>query len=184
MCVNTRYINSTRGTSFFFIKIYIQVGWRVACESVWPASKAGKQRDIGSDLLQLSFHFKGCSLWTLSCDFVPHNYETLKWLSSLPTLMQKSFRWWQCSDSYTVSLSPSAIPPSLSFSLSLISLVVSVDVKRHVYLPTQGVANSRWENSALRREILHKYVGAHVLETFTRSKGNMVLNVHRNYKAC
>ena len=30
---------------------------------------------------------------TLSCDFVPHNYERLKWLSSLPTLMQKSF-WW------------------------------------------------------------------------------------------
>ena len=30
---------------------------------------------------------------TLSCDFVPHNYETLKWLSLLPILMQKSF-WW------------------------------------------------------------------------------------------
>ena len=29
----------------------------------------------------------------LSCDFVPHNYETLKGLSSLPTLMQESFRW-------------------------------------------------------------------------------------------
>ena len=43
--------------------------------------------------------YKGWSfvfLWTLSCklcNFVPHNYETLKWLSSLPTLMQKSF-WW------------------------------------------------------------------------------------------
>ena len=34
-----------------------------------------------------------CGLWTLSCDFVPHNYETLKWLSSLPILMQESF-WW------------------------------------------------------------------------------------------
>ena len=32
-------------------------------------------------------------LWILSCDFVPHNYETLKWLSSLPVLMQESF-WW------------------------------------------------------------------------------------------
>ena len=29
----------------------------------------------------------------LSCDFVRHNYETLKWLSTLPTLMQASF-WW------------------------------------------------------------------------------------------
>ena len=48
---------------------------------------------VGSNLLRLSFHFKSCGLWTLSYDFVPHNYETLKWLSSLPILMQKSF-WW------------------------------------------------------------------------------------------
>ena len=47
--------------------------------------------------------------------------------------MQKSFWWWQCSDRYTISLSPTAIPPSLS-SLSLISLVVSVDVKHRVYV--------------------------------------------------
>ena len=32
--------------------------------------------------------------------------ETLKWLSSLPILMQESFWWWQCSDRYT-----SVIPP-------------------------------------------------------------------------
>ena len=43
-----------------------------------------------SNLLRLSFLFKSCGLWTLSCAFVPHNYETLKWLSSLPTLMQES----------------------------------------------------------------------------------------------
>ena len=55
--------------------------------------EAGTQRDLGSNPLRLSFLFKGCGLWTLSCDFVPHNYETLKRLSSLPTLMQKSF-WW------------------------------------------------------------------------------------------
>ena len=35
--------------------------------------------------LRLSFLFRSCGLWTLSCDFVSHNYETLKWLSSLPT---------------------------------------------------------------------------------------------------
>ena len=35
--------------------------------------------DSALDLLSLQ---KGCGLWTLSCDFVPHNYETLKWLSS------------------------------------------------------------------------------------------------------
>ena len=56
--------------------------------------------------------------------------ETLKWLSSLPTLMQESFWWWQCSDRYILSLSPTSIPPSL------ISLMVSVDVKHHVYLPS------------------------------------------------
>ena len=48
---------------------------------------AGKQKDLGSNLLRLSFHFKSCGLWTLSCDFVPHNYETLKWISSLPALI-------------------------------------------------------------------------------------------------
>ena len=41
---------------------------------------AGKQRDLGSNPLRLSFLFKSCGLWTLSCDFVPHNDETLKWL--------------------------------------------------------------------------------------------------------
>ena len=54
--------------------------------------------------------------------------ETLKWLSSLPILMQESFWWWQCSNRYIISLSP--------FSPSLISLMVSVDVKHHVCLLT------------------------------------------------
>ena len=67
---------------------------------------AGKQTDLGSNPLRLSFLFKSCGLWTLSCDFVPHNYETLKWLSPLTILMQGSFWWWQCSDRYIISLSP------------------------------------------------------------------------------
>ena len=37
-----------------------------------------EERDIGSNLLRLSFLFKSCGLWTLSCDFDPHKYETLK----------------------------------------------------------------------------------------------------------
>ena len=32
-----------------------------------------KQMDLGSNPLWLSSLFKGCDLWTLSCDFVPDN---------------------------------------------------------------------------------------------------------------
>ena len=46
-------------------------------EPVWPSGKAGKQRDLGSNPLRLSVLFKSCGLWTLSCDFVSHNYDTL-----------------------------------------------------------------------------------------------------------
>ena len=44
--------------------------------------------------------------------------------------MQESFWWWQCSDRYIFSLSPHLHTP---FPPSLISLMVSVDVKHHVY---------------------------------------------------
>ena len=50
--------------------------------------------------------------------------------------MQESFWWWQCSDRYIVSLSPHLHAPFPPFSPSLISLMVSVDVKHHVYLLT------------------------------------------------
>ena len=60
--------------------------------------------------------------------------ETLKWLSSLPILMQKSFWWWQCSDRYIISVSPHLHTPFPPFSPSLISHPVSVDLKHHVYL--------------------------------------------------
>jgi len=72
-------------------------------------------------------------MWTLYCDFVPHSYETLKWLSSLPILMQESFWRWQRSDRYIISLTLPPIPRT-PFSPSLISLVVFVEVKHHVYL--------------------------------------------------
>ena len=35
---------------------------------------AGKQRDLGLNLLRLSFLLKNCGLWTLSCDFVHHPF--------------------------------------------------------------------------------------------------------------
>ena len=40
------------------------------------------------DPLRLSFLFKNCGLWTLSCDFARTIKETSKWLTQLPTLMQ------------------------------------------------------------------------------------------------
>ena len=72
------------------------------------------------------------TVWWL-CPSLPT--ETSKWLSSLPILMQESFWWWQCSDRYIISLFlhlHTLSPPP--FSPSLISLMVSVDVKHHVYL--------------------------------------------------
>ena len=73
----------------------------------------GKRRDLGSNPLRLSFLFRSCGLWTLSCDFVPHSYGPLKWLSSLPTLMHTSFWWWQCSDWCIISTPPP--PPPYPF---------------------------------------------------------------------
>ena len=72
------------------------------------------------------------ALWL--CPSLPT--ETLKWLSSLPILMQKSFwsQWWQCSDRYIISFSTHLHTPFPPFSPSLISRTVSVDVKHHVYL--------------------------------------------------
>ena len=60
--------------------------------------------------------------------------------------MQESFWWWQCSDRYIISLSPTSIllPP---ISPSLISLMVSVDVKHNVYLLTylmEAAVEKRW----------------------------------------
>ena len=94
---------------------------------------AGKKRDLGSNPLRLSSLFKSWGLWTLSCVFVIHYYETLKWLSSLPILMQELFWWWQCSDRHMISLFPHLHTP-FPFSPSPISLMVSVDVKHPVYL--------------------------------------------------
>ena len=70
-----------------------------------------------------------------SCDFVPHNYETLKWLSLLPILIQESFWWRQCCDMYIISLFPyhHTPPPPLPVTNKP---YVSVDVKHHVYLLT------------------------------------------------
>ena len=67
----------------------------LAQEPGWPSVRAlgskqklGHRFDSASALLSLQ---KGCGLWTLPGDFVPHNNETLKWLSLLDILIQESF---------------------------------------------------------------------------------------------
>ena len=62
------------------------------------------------------------------------SYWNIKWLSSLPTLMQESFWWWQCSDRYIISLFSHLHTHFPPFSPSLISLMISVDVKHHAHL--------------------------------------------------
>ena len=120
-------------------------------EPVWPSgSKALK--DLGSMPLLLSFSserlwFVGTVLWL--CPSLPT--ETLKWLSSLPIFMQKSFWWWQCSDRYIISLSPHLHTPFSPFSPSLISHTVSVEVKHHVYLLLDD--RNSWT-------VLNSYVGS------------------------
>jgi len=96
--------------------------------------QAVKRKDLGSIPLRLSFFFRkvvvcGHSLVvTLSLTI----NETLKWLSSMPILMQEPLWWWQCSDRYILSLFPHLHIPSPFFP-SLISLMVSVAVKHCVY---------------------------------------------------
>ena len=49
-------------------------------EPVWPSGKALGWYAEGPrfESVRLSFLFKSCGLWTLSRDFVPHNYENIK----------------------------------------------------------------------------------------------------------
>ena len=79
---------------------------------------ACKQNSLGSISLQLSFLFKKVVVWghclvTLSLTI----NETLKWLSSLPISMQKSFRWWhsiiiQYRQVYNLPLPPPSLFPN------------------------------------------------------------------------
>ena len=101
---------------------------------------------FGSPFSSKRLWFLDTVLWL--CPSLPT--ETLKWLSSLPILMQESFWWWQSSDRYIISLFPHfhTLPP---FSPSLISLVVSVDVKHHVYWLTRTEDCHARQDHSLRK---------------------------------
>ena len=84
------------------------------CDPVWPSGKALSGRTwvryrFGSPFSSKRLWFVHTVLWL--CPSLPT--ETLKWLSSLPILMQKSFWWWQCSDRFIISLSPHHTLPHL-----------------------------------------------------------------------
>ena len=94
-----------------------------------------QRRDLGSSLLRLTFLFKSCGLWTLSCDFVPHN-ETLNWLVIAAHLNAGVIL--VVTDSVSIGIYhnlPLFSPPYPLLTIlapSLISLVVPVDAKHHV----------------------------------------------------
>ena len=87
---------------------------RRQCEPVWPRLVSGRtsvRYRFGSPFSSERLWFVDTVLWL--CPSLPT--ETLKWLPSLPILMQESFWWWQCSDRYIISLSPylhTPFPPS------------------------------------------------------------------------
>ena len=78
-------------------KLRVCLLWHVQCdkrrgEPVWPYCKelqAGKQKDLGSNPLQLSFLFRNCGHCLVTLSLTTN--ETLKRLLSLPLFMQKSF---------------------------------------------------------------------------------------------
>ena len=89
-------LKGCRSESHFksWMTLYKHAGLSGTSELGWPSGKALGWQVEGPrfDPLQLSFLFKNCDLWTLSCDFAHTVNETLKCLTQLPTLMQ-SF-WW------------------------------------------------------------------------------------------
>ena len=91
------------------------------------------RRSLSSIPFWLSFLFKMvmvCGQWLVTLSLTIN--KTLKWLSLLPTLMQESFWWRQCSDRYIISL---YLHPFLP--ISLLSHMVSVDITHHInYLYT------------------------------------------------
>ena len=48
-------MHAAGGHPFFFLYVYVY-------KPVWPSGKAGKQRELGSNPLRLSFVFKSCGL--------------------------------------------------------------------------------------------------------------------------
>ena len=100
--------------------------------------------------------------------------ETLTWLSLMPVFKQKSFWWWQCSDRCIIPPSPCPLPPIF---LSLISLMVFVDVKNHVYLLTSTNTYKRTYIYAHTRTHTHTLTVTHI-HTFTHTQTHKCTYTH------
>ena len=66
-------IGSLRLTYFDFVSTRFTSSYRKLRLGLAVRRYAGKQKDLGSIQIQLFPFFKSHGLWTLSCDFVPHN---------------------------------------------------------------------------------------------------------------
>ena len=89
---------------------------------LWPSRPAAvRGTSVPANPLQLSFLSKSCGLWTLSCDFDPHNnYETWKWL--IAAHLNGS------SDRYQYNLTlppPQSIPPPVPVPTQWIRLMIA-----------------------------------------------------------
>ena len=83
-CVSTEKLFSAQHLCRCLTRLRLQTVARIVVPlpsssidlSLVPFSEPGlpSGKDLGSIPLRLSFLFKSCGLWTLSCDFVPHNY--------------------------------------------------------------------------------------------------------------
>ena len=110
--------------------------------------------------------------------------KTLKWLSLLPTLMQESFWWRQCSDMYIISLfphlcNPPPPPPSPHPYKALWFLWMGSTT--FTYLPTSWVLIS-WPSTSPEmswHEISVKTKMASSLQRDTLFNGEWTSNVHQ-----
>ena len=62
-----------RSTEKLLWKYFLKFGSRFGL-----AVRLVSRRTFGSNPLRDTFLFKSCGLWTLSCDFIPHNYWNIK----------------------------------------------------------------------------------------------------------
>ena len=122
--------------------------------------------------------------------------KQLKWLSSLPILMQESFWWWQCSDRCIIFLFPPYLPPPpqpapllsvpglcgrqapcLLTSLSLVGRGFTANAQRMLNSLRQNIC--RAVTKGLEAAIKHIIIGLHDFETSLQKSRTDYMVVNR-----